>query len=64
MEFPLLPLVTEVEIRASSAEGSVAHPHGEHKGGCAAESMVHGTVTGSVERPLASVDMPGMRHIY
>lgn len=38
---------------ASSAEASVAHPHGDHKGGYAAGSVVYGTVAGSVQSPLA-----------
>lgn len=50
-------------VRASSAEGSEAHPHGEHKGECAAESMTHVTVMGPVKRPLASMGEPGSKRL-
>lgn len=47
--------------RASSAEALVAHPHGDHKGGYTAGSVVYGTMAGPVQSPLASVYKPGAR---
>lgn len=49
--------------RARSAEASVAHPHGDHKGGYASGSVVYGPVAGPVQSPLASVYKPGAREL-